>query len=184
MNNIFTQKIYLKNVQSKCCVRLIKLDFENIGVKVIKINTVFAEIQYDKKLINHSKISEVLALSGVSLINTREEKIIEEVKKAVYELVFEMNNADSIVKKSEYIVEKTGYNYRYLSQLFSKHESITLEKYIIQQKIVKIKQLIIEDEYTLSEIAYFMDYSSVQYLSTQFKKETGLTISQFKESVL
>ncbi len=182
MGNLTTQKIHLKNLQSKCCVRAIKLDLESIGVKILSLNTFFVEIQYDKNTISKKKIIEILALSGVSIINSREEKIIEEAKKAVYELIFEMNNVDSIVKKSEYIVEKTGYNYRFISKLFSDYESITLEKYIIQQKIKKIKQLIIEGEFSLSEIAYMMDYSSVQYLSTQFKKETGITVSQFKNS--
>ncbi len=182
MGNLTTQKIHLKNLQSKCCVRAIKLDLESIGIKILSLNTFFVEIQYNKNTISKKKIIETLALSGVSIINSREEKIIEEAKKAVYELIFEMNNVDSIVKKSEYIVEKTGYNYRFISKLFSDYESITLEKYIIQQKIKKIKQLIIEDEFSLSEIAYMMDYSSVQYLSTQFKKETGITVSQFKNS--
>ncbi len=184
MSNLITKKIYLKNVQGKCCLRTIKLDFENVGITVLTLNTHFIEVGYDKSIINKETINKTLALSGVSVINSREEKIIEEVKKAVYELVFEMNNVDSIVKKSEYIVEKTGYNYRYISNLFSEYENITLEKYIIQQKIKKIKQLIIENEFSISEIAYMMDYSSVQYLSTQFKKETGMTISQFKNTVI
>ncbi|NPA68230.1 MAG: helix-turn-helix transcriptional regulator, partial [Chlorobi bacterium] len=72
-------------------------------------------------------------------------------------------------------------NYRYLSKIFSNHEPVTLEKYIIKEKIKKIKQLITEDEFTLSEIVYMMDYSSVQYLSAQFKKETGLTVTEYKE---
>jgi YesN/AraC family two-component response regulator len=71
-----------------------------------------------------------------------------------------------------------------MSKLFSKYEKTTLEKYIINQKINKAKELIKTDEYTLSEIAYMMDYSSVQHLSNQFKKITGQSVSEFKDSIL
>ena len=129
----------------------------------------------DRKIVN-----KILTELGMSVIDSKDERIVMEIKQAVYELIFEMNNVDSIAKKSEYIVEKLGMNYQYLSKLFSKHEPVTLEKYIIQQKIERIKQLIIEGEYTMSEIAYMMDYSSVQYLSSQFRKETGMTLTEFK----
>ncbi len=87
---------------------------------------------------------------------------------------------NSVVRKSEYIVEKMGKSYSHLSRVFSRFESVTLEKYIIYQKIERIKDLIDQDELTLSEIAYMMDYSSVQYLSNQFKKITGFSVTEYK----
>jgi AraC-like DNA-binding protein len=72
-------------------------------------------------------------------------------------------------------------SYQQLSKLFSKYEAVTLERYIILNKIERIKELIMQDEYTLSEIAYMMDYSSVQYLSNQFKKETGYSVTEYKK---
>jgi AraC-like DNA-binding protein len=92
-----------------------------------------------------------------------------------------MNNVDSVVRKSEYLVEMLGLSYQQLSKIFSKYESITLERYIILNKVERIKELILQDEYTLSEIAYMMDYSSVQYLSNQFKKETGYSVTEYKK---
>ena len=169
-------------MSGKCCIRILKRDFEENNIKVININQGFAEIEYDSEIINEQKIRNILALSDLSLIKNNEEKIVEKVKLTIRELIFEMNNVDSIAKKTEYIVEKLGLNYRYLSTLFSKYEVLTLEKYIISQKIERIKQQIIENEYSLSEIAYMMNYSSVQYLSTQFKKETGMTVTKFKEN--
>jgi AraC-like DNA-binding protein len=179
-NNTVTKKIYIKNMLSKCCVRMLKHDFEENNIKVEKIDLGFAEITYNPNKISKEKINEILKLSDLSLIKSREEKIIDEIKTAVIELVHYMNNVNSIAKKSEYIVEKLGLNYRYLSKLFSKFENITLERYIIIQKIERIKNLINEKEYTLSEIAYMMDYCSVQYLSKQFKKETGYSVSDYK----
>ncbi len=86
------------------------------------------------------------------------------------------------MRKTDYIVEKLNLNYRYLSKLFSKYEAVTLEKYIILNKMEKVKELIDNEEYTLSEISYIMDYGSVQYLSQQFKKETGMSVTEYKQS--
>lgn len=179
--NTVSKKIYIKNMLGRCCIRIVKKDFEENNITVLSIKQGFAEIQYNTKEINSQKISEILALSDMSLIKNNDEKIIEKLKVTVHELIFEMNNVDSIAKKSEYIVEKLGLNYRYLSRLFSKYEPVTLEKYIISNKIKRIKQLISENEINISEIAYMMDYSSVQYLSSQFKKETGSTLSDYKK---
>jgi len=178
--NIVTKKLYIKNMLSKCCIRMLSHDFETNQIEVIEIRLGYAKISYNPQIVNQKKIKDILNLSGFSLISSREEKIVENLKTAVIELVHYMNNVNSIAKKSEYIVEKLGLNYRYLSKLFSKHEDITLEKFIIFHKIERIKNLIDEDDYTLSEIAYMMDYSSVQYLSNQFKKETGYSVSDYK----
>ncbi len=175
-----SKKIFIKNMLGDCCIRLLRIDFEQAGITVHEIKKGYAEISYDDSTISDEKIDHILELSGLSRINGREQRLVEELKTAVYELIYKMNNIDSIAKKSEYIVEKLGLNYRYLSNLFSKYEPLTLEKYIIHHKIERIKQLIDEDDYTLSEIAYMMDYSSVQYLSNQFKKETGLTVTEYK----
>ncbi len=179
-NNTVTKKIYIKNMVSNCCIRMLRHDFEEHKIEVKEISLGFAEISYNQKYINQENIKKILQLSGLSLISSRDEKIVEDIKTAVIELVHQMNNMNSIAKKSEYIVEKLGLNYRYLSKLFSLHEAVTLEKFIILHKIERIKNLIDEDEYTLSEIAYMMDYSSVQYLSNQFKKETAYSVSDYK----
>ena len=123
----------------------------------------------------------MLQFYGFEIIHSKEDRIVEEIKLAVTELIHDLNNVDSIVRKSDYIVEKLGLSYPYLSKIFSEHEHKTLEKYIILQKIERIKYLIDTDDFTLSEIAFMMDYSSVQYLSNQFKSITGMTVSQYKE---
>jgi AraC-like DNA-binding protein len=86
-----------------------------------------------------------------------------------------------MVRNSDFLVEKFNLSYQYISTLFSKQQSITLKKYIILQKIEKVKELIQYGEHTLSEIAYMMGYSNVQYLSTQFKNVTGISVSEFKK---
>lgn len=174
--------LYIKNMVCQCCLRVIREELEQSGVTVSGIALGRAEISFDPEHITIARIRELLNGLGTDLIEGREHRLVEEIKLAVVELIHYMNNVDSIVRKSEYLVEKTGLSYAYLSRIFSSHEHITLEKFIILHKIERIKELIDQDEYTLSEIAFIMDYSSVQYLSNQFKQITGMTVSEYKES--
>ncbi|MEN8120493.1 MAG: helix-turn-helix domain-containing protein [Bacteroidota bacterium] len=165
-----------------CCIKLIELEFEKVGIKTNKIRPGYAIIEFDPEKNNLEKIEKILASNGLGLIKSRDQKIVEQIKTAVIELIHHSNNINSLLRKSEYLVEKLSLSYQQLSKIFSKHEPITLEKYIIQNKIERIKELIDIDDHSLSEIAYMMDYSSVQYLSNQFKKETGMSVSEYKKS--
>ena len=177
-----TTTIYIKNMVCLCCLRVIKEELEKTGVIVEEISLGKATISYNDEAMTLDDVRMVLVELGTDLIETRDHRLVEEIKLAVIELIHHMNNVDSMVRKSDYLVEKTGLSYSYLSRIFSTHEQITLEKYIILNKIERIKELIDQDEFTLSEIAFMMDYSSVQYLSNQFKHMTGMTVSEYKES--
>ncbi len=166
---------------SKSCIRVLKYEFEHAGIIVEEIDLGYANIKYDTKKISEERLIEILEDCGFELIKSRDEQIVEQTKIAVIELIHYLNNVDSIVRKSDYIVEKLGMSYQQISKLFSKYENITLEKYIILNKIERIKELILSEEYTLSEISYMMDYNSVQYLSNQFKKIAGISVSEFKQ---
>lgn len=166
----------------QCCLRVIREELEKAGVTVNEINLGRASVSFDENELSVEHIRKVLQGLGTDLVASRDSRLVEEIKLAVIELIHHMNNVDSMVRKSEYLVEKLGLSYAYLSRIFSTHEQITLEKYIILNKIERIKELIDQDEFTLSEIAFMMDYSSVQYLSNQFKNSTGMTVSEYKES--
>lgn len=166
----------------QCCLRVIREEFEKAGLLVKQISLGKATISYDPAILSLEDVRAILLELGTDLIDTRENRLVEEIKRTVVELVHHMNNVDSIVRKSEYLVEKMGLSYSYLSRIFSSHEHITLERFIILNKIERIKELIDQEELTLSEIAFIMDYSSVQYLSNQFKHMTGMTVSEYKES--
>lgn len=167
---------------NSCCKRIVKYDLSELGVEIYELRKNYALISFDENKISLKDIDRTLRKSEMSLIITKDQRLVEEIKKAVIELIYHMNNMDSIIRKSDYLVEKLGKSYQTLSKLFSKYEDTTLEKFTIHHKIQKIKELILSDEYSLSEIAFMMDYSSVQYLSNQFKKETGITVSNFKKS--
>ncbi len=181
-DNISTTTIHIKNMLSRCCLKVIRDEFERNNINVNNIRLGEATISFDKHEISLEKISLLLKEMKFELVVSREAKIINKIKTVVIELIHHLNNVDSIVRKSEYLVEMLGMSYQQLSKIFSKHEPITLERYIILNKIERIKELLMYDEYTLSEIAYMMDYSSVQYLSNQFKKETGFSVSDYKKS--
>ncbi len=175
-----TEIIHIRNMVCSCCKIFLKEKLEDAGIHVQEILLGKAKISYNAEMVNHDMINDLLSNYGFSLLEDKEEKLVSEIKIAVVELIHHLNNVNSIVRKSDYLVEKLGYSYPYLSKVFSEHEDGTLEKYIINQKIERIKQMIDEDDYSLSEIAYMMDYSSVQYLSNQFKKITGITVTQYK----
>jgi AraC-like DNA-binding protein len=116
---------------------------------------------------------------GFELIDNKKSQLIEKIKTLVIELV---HHSTSQLKTnlSQYLSDQLGYDYNYLSNLYSEVESVTIEKFYIAQRIEKVKELMVYDELTLSEIAYKLNYSSVAHLSSQFKKVTGLTPSYFK----
>jgi len=177
-----TEILYIKNMVCNSCKLFLKEKFEALGFVVNDIILGKIQVIHPAKHVSHEVINDMLKSYGFELVYNRDDRIISEIKIAVIELIHHLNNVDSIVRKSDYIVEKIGLSYPYLSKVFSDHEHQTLEKYMIHQKIERIKHMIDSGEYTLSEIAYMMDYSSVQYLSNQFKSITGMTVSEYKES--
>ncbi len=180
-NSDTSQRIFIRNMMCSSCIRVVREDLTKLGITVLDVNLGEATIIYDPEKISRSQIDEVLQELGMGLISNKDEILVEEIKQTVIELVHYMNNVDSIARKSEYLVEKLGRSYQTLSKLFSKVEPITLEKYIILQKIERVKELALEDKISLSEIAWMMDYSSPHHLSSQFKLITGISLSDFKK---
>ena len=157
------------------------MELNNILVTVNKITLGKADISYDKDKVSFSEIENILLENGFSLLIDKEDILVEDIKRAVIDLTHH-TTFNAMVRNSDYLVGKFDKTYPYLSSLFSNYEGITLEKYIILQKTEKVKLLIQENELTLSEIAFMMGYSSVQYLSTQFKSITGISVSEFKKT--
>ena len=180
--DLVSETLMIRNMVSNCCVVLLRERLETAGIIVNLVQLGQVIVSYDPVHHNHNAVAELIREIGLDVIEGREMIMVEKIKQAVIELIHHMNNVDSVVRKSDYLVEKLGYSYQYLSKTFSAHEPVTLERYIILQKIERIKQLIDNGEFTLSEIAFMMDYSSVQYLSNQFHKTTGMTVSEYKAS--
>ncbi len=175
-----SELIFVSNMVCHCCMKLICYEFKNIKVDVLSIQLGKIEISYDETHTNMQLIENVLNENGFKIISDREIKLVEQIKIAVIELIHYYNNTNSLIRNSDYLVEKLGISYSQMSKIFSKFENTTLEKFIILHKIEKVKQLMEDGELTLSEIAFMMGYSSTQYLSSQFKSIVGCTFSEFK----
>ena len=170
--------IYLYDMLCNCCKRLLKilLEKENIEYNKVDLGVIIIPSYIDDDTINN-----FLASNNFKQITDKNKIIVEQIKLAVIELVHYANNSNSIIRNSDYLMEKIGKSYQQLSNVFSEYEDQTLEKFIISHKIEKSKRLIQQNELSLSEISFQMGYSSVQYLSNQFKKTTGITVSEFKK---
>ena len=130
--------------------------------------------------LQRQKLNAGLQEAGFELLDDRRSKLIEKIKHLIIDLVHHRDDQEKL-KLSEYISSKLHYDYPYLSKLFSETEGITIEQFIINHKIEKVKEWLAYDEFSLSEIADKLHYSSVAHLSAQFKKVTGMTPSYFKQ---
>ena len=172
-------KLYIKNMVCNRCIMVVKSEFEKLGLEPLSVELGEVEIQKELTAGEKQKLTAVLQRSGFDLIDDKRSRIIERIKTLIIELVHKNHN-DLKTNLSGYLTSHLNHDYHYLSNLFSEVEGTTIEKYFIAQKIEKVKELLVYDELSLSEIADRLNYSSVAYLSSQFKKVTGLTPSHFK----
>lgn len=172
-------KLYIKNMVCNRCKMVVRNELEKLGLHIISVELGEVEIENVINEIEKLKLRNVLQDLGFDLIDDKRSRIIERIKNLIVELVHE-NNSDLKINLSDFLISNIHHDYNYLSNLFSEIEGTTIEKYFILQKIEKVKELLVYDELSLSEITYRLNYSSVAYLSSQFKKVTGLTPSYFK----
>jgi AraC-like DNA-binding protein len=173
-------KLHIKNMVCHRCKLAVKdlLIQNGLHPQEVTLGEVVIDEEPDHEQLE--ALNNELRLLGFELIDDKKSRLVEKIKNAIIEMVH--HNADTPhINLSAHLADQLGYNYKYLSNLFSETEGITIEKYNISQKIERVKELLIYDELTLSEIANSMGYSSVSHLSDQFKKETGLTPSHFKQ---
>ncbi len=177
------QRTYsLKNMISKSCIAYIKLYFDSVeGVQLQSVKLGEVVVQFDPQIIKEEEVIEHFDKIGFNIISDRDSLLVEKVRIAAIELIMLAENKNSLIRNSDYISDKVEEPYDKISKVFSRQTGTTLEKFIILLKIEKAKEMILRDELTLSEIAYQLGYSSVQYLSRQFKQISGYTFSEFKE---
>ena len=171
---------FIRNMVCDRCIMAVQSIFESQGYQPKRINLGEVETAKPVPQDDLEKIRKTLVGFGFEMIDDTVSVLIEKIKTLVIEMVH-YNGEPIKVKHSVYIESKLQKDYHYLSNLFSDVTGVTIEKYIISQKIERVKELLVYDEMTLSEIANELGYSSVAYLSQQFKKVTGLTPGHFKQ---
>ncbi len=172
-------KIYIKNMVCDRCKMVVKSELEQLGLQPLAVE--LGEVELKEELTNEEKerLNTRFRELGFELIDDKKSRLIERVKNLVVELVHHSDQQLNM-NVSDYLMQFIPMEYKYLSNLFSEVEGTTIEKFYIAQRLERVKELLVYDELSLSEIADQMGYSSVAYLSTQFKKVVGLTPSHFK----
>jgi AraC family transcriptional regulator len=173
--------LHIKNMVCDRCIMVVKEVFINSGLPLSKIQLGQVELKEEPAPQQLEILRTRLHELGFELLDDKKSKIVDRIKTVIVSLIHGNSDEDFNLKLSALLEEKLGVDYHYLSTLFSSVEGITIERYAILQRIEKVKELLMYDEKSLSEIAYEMGYSSVQHLSQQFKKITGLTPSHFKQ---
>lgn len=172
--------LFIKNMVCNRCIMVVQSELDKLGLEVKNIR--LGEVTLEKELAIEEKeqLAGALVSLGFQLIDDKKSRIIEKIKNVIINVVHHQEN-DAKTNLSDILGRELHHDYNYLSNLFSDIEGTTIEKYFIAQKIEKVKELLVYDELSLSEIAYRLNYSSVAYLSNQFKKVTGLTPSHFRQ---
>lgn len=171
--------LHIKNMVCNRCIMVVRQELEQLGLHPGLVTLGEAVLDRELTAAEKETLMQRLQALGFALINDRKSRLIEKIKTLIVELVHRQNGALHS-NLSDYLVSQLHHDYHYLSNLFSEVEGTTIEKYFIAQKIERVKELLVYDEWSLSEIADRLHYSSVAHLSAQFKKVTGLTPSHFK----
>lgn len=169
----------IRNMVCDRCVVSVRSLFEQEGIEVEKVS--LGRVETRQRLTDRERhlISAGLEERGFKLVMDRESELAEQVKVALLSYLKDLERVHKPVKLSLYISERLHYNYSYLSKIFSDRVGETIERYLIRLKVERVKELLDYRTMTLSEIAWKLNYSSVQYLSNQFKKETGMTVTEY-----
>jgi AraC-like DNA-binding protein len=162
------------------CKMVVKDELSKLGLKHMVVELGEVELLEAMTPEQHDEFKVALLKSGLELLDDKKSVFIQKIKNIIIELVHYSEEPLS-VNLSEYLSKKLNHDYTYLANLFSEVAGVTIEKFFIIHKIERVKELLVYNELTLTEIAYKMHYSSVSHISSQFKKVTGLTPSHFKQ---
>ena len=171
----------IKNMESSRCKTLVKHEMDKLGLQNITVELDEVEFEGDISDEKLRLVDSALKNLGLEILVDKRSRLVAKIKDAVYQLVY---LTDDLPKQnySDYISEKVNVSYSTLSNIFSAKENNTVEKYIIIQRIERVKELLLYSDISLGDIAFKMQFSSVAHLSNQFKKVTGLTPSFFRNN--
>lgn len=171
--------LYIKNMVSQRCILRVSEELANLNLDFGKIDLGVVQLLKKITTTQRERLKENLLGTGLELLEDKRSILVEKIKNVIIELI---HYTDALPKNnySDYISEKVGYDYTYLSNLFSEAKGIDIQHFIINHKIERVKELLQYKELNLTEISNKLHYSSVSHLSNQFKKVTGLSPSTYK----
>ena len=177
-----TYSIHIKNLNCPHCTAMIKERLERMNFQIERLEPGEMIINGTPNLVYLRYFSMLLNQYGVKLIADRDTMIVEKIKSLIVDLIYNQDKKLKNIKFSEYLSENIELNYCYLSNLFSKINNTTIEKFIINTKIERVKEWLRTNEFNLKHIAGKLGYRSVHHLSHQFRKVTHITIRDFMKS--
>lgn len=173
-------KLYIKYMVSLRCKMVVETELKTLALPYLSIELGTIALPTSPTTEQREALSIALLRSGLELLDDPKAILIEKIKCVIIEMIHYDEDLPK-VNYSDYISEKLGYDYTYLSNMFSEVKGSTIQQFIIEHKIERAKELLLYDEYSLTQISYMLHYSSVAHLSNQFKKVTGLSPSYFKQ---
>jgi len=172
-------KLYIKNMACESCKIVVKEELEKMGFHPLKVDLGEAEVKEKLTVAEQKEFNAEIKKAGLELSKSKEGILIDQIKAVISEYVD--NNSNIKSNLSDYLSKKLNYDYAYISSYFSAMQANTIEQFAIGLKIEKVKEMLVLEDNTLSQIADKLNYSSVAHLSNQFKKVTGLPASHFKK---
>ncbi|MBD2755709.1 helix-turn-helix domain-containing protein [Spirosoma validum] len=177
--------LIIRNMVCDRCKRVVREELEKLGLVVNRVELGEVDVADLPANLTLDEVRLAMQNNGFDLVDDKKQSLVEHMKVLLINEVQHLKGERLATENySTFLERKLGYEYSYLSGLFSAHEGQTLEKYIIALKIEKVKEWLRYDELTLSEIAWRLNYSSVQHLSNQFRQVTDMTPGQFKKSAV
>ena len=182
--------LYIKHMVCDRCIMVVREQLEKAGFNPSGVKLGEATFPRDLSDEDIAKIKSILEPLGFSLIDDRKRQLTEQIKQTIIGLIHQdsistenlkASTANPKTNLSDYLSETLHYDYKYLSATFSDIENVTIEQYVIAQKVERVKELLVYGELSLTEIAYKMNYSSVAYLSSQFRRITGFSPTEFRK---
>jgi YesN/AraC family two-component response regulator len=173
-------KLLIKNIASFDSLMFVRGELDRLGLKGISVEISEIDAHDELTPFQYEKLRLVLAQAGIELLEDKKDVLVQRIKYLIMALVYH-SEEPLIHNLSTYLSETLRHDYTYMSNLFSALQHVTIEKFYIRHKIERVKELLLSGKMTLTDIALKMHYSSLAHLSNQFKKETGLTTSQFKQ---
>jgi AraC-like DNA-binding protein len=173
--------IHIKNMVCPRCIKAVETTLTRFRISYSEVK--LGEVILNKNLGSdeRNELSENLKNQGFEMLDDKKSQLIEKIKNSIIEIVHHQDDPHKIGHLSDQLPRLLGHSYSYLSSFFSEMEGITIEKYLILQKIEKAKELLSYSEMNVSEISYQLNYSSSQHLSRQFKSITGMSPSEFSK---
>lgn len=160
------------------CKMVVKEALKKLGLHFVVLDLGEVEIMEDITPEQREQLAAALEVSGLELMQDKKAILLEKIKNVIIDMVHYMDDLPK-TNFSDYLSDKLGHDYTYMSNMFSEIKGMTIEHFIIAHKIERVKELLMYEELNLTEISYKMNYSSVAHLSNQFKKVTGLTPTNF-----